>query len=122
MMIIKYLLQVIDKHVPFSSSESWDNVGLLIGNQENEVNGILTALDCTNEVVDEAIEQNINTIIAHHPLIFKGVQNITNDSYGPIIRKLIQNDIQLIDRKSTRLNSSHVSISYAVFCLKKKNN
>ena len=69
-MIIKDLLQVIDKHVPFSSSESWDNVGLLIGNQENEVNGILTTLDCTIEVVDEAIEQNINTIIAHHPLIF----------------------------------------------------
>lgn len=112
-MIIKDLLQVIDKHVPFSSSESWDNVGLLIGNQENEVNGILTALDCTNEVVDEAIEQNINTIIAHHPLIFKGVQNITNDSYGPIIRKLIQNDIQLI-ALHTNLDVYDKGVSYMI--------
>ena len=73
-MIIQELLQEIDKQVPFSTSESWDNVGLLIGTEKSEVNGVLTTLDCTLEVVDEAIQNNINTIIAHHPLIFKGVK------------------------------------------------
>ena len=51
-----------------------DNVGLLIGDENQQVNGILTALDCTEEVVNQAIDKNINTIIAHHPLIFKGIK------------------------------------------------
>lgn len=90
------LLSIINQHVPFASAESWDNVGLLIGDTNQEVNGILTTLDCTFDVVDEAIEKNINTIIAHHPLIFKGVKNINEGGYGTIIRRLIQNNIQLI--------------------------
>jgi len=59
------------------------------------------------------VEKNINTIIAHHPLIFKGVQNITNDSYGPIIRKLIQNDIQLI-ALHTNLDVYDKGVSYMI--------
>ena len=53
-MKVKTLLQIINQHVPFKTAESWDNVGLLIGDESAEVSGILTALDCTNEVVDEA--------------------------------------------------------------------
>ncbi|MEJ7221012.1 Nif3-like dinuclear metal center hexameric protein, partial [Staphylococcus gallinarum] len=68
----------------------------LIGDESQEVTGILTALDCTLEIVEQAIEENINTIISHHPLIFKGVQSITNQGYGEIIRLLIQNNINLI--------------------------
>ncbi|MHD0397596.1 Nif3-like dinuclear metal center hexameric protein [Staphylococcus simulans] len=90
------LLNILNQHVPFSSAESWDNVGLLIGDNHQEVTGILTALDCTMEVVNEAIEKNINTIVAHHPLIFKGVKNINEQGYGAIIRRLIQHNIQLI--------------------------
>lgn len=90
------LLNIINQHVPFSSAENWDNVGLLIGDEDQEITGILTALDCTAEIVDEAIEKNINTIIAHHPLIFKGVTNINEGGYGTIIRRLISHNIQLI--------------------------
>lgn len=53
-------------------------------------------MDCTLEIVEQAIDKNINTIISHHPLIFKGVQSITNQGYGEIIRLLIQNNINLI--------------------------
>lgn len=96
-MKIRELLEILDKKVPFNSAESWDNVGLLIGDSSNEVNGILTALDCTYDVVEEAIDLKYNTIVAHHPLIFKGVKSIINDdSYGSIIYKLIQNNINLI--------------------------
>ncbi|UTB80601.1 Nif3-like dinuclear metal center hexameric protein [Staphylococcus carnosus] len=95
-MITSELLNIINRHVPFSSAEDWDNVDLLIGDKNKDITGILTALDCTAEVVDEAIEKNINTIIAHHPLIFKGVQNINEGGYGTIIRRLIKHDIQLI--------------------------
>lgn len=62
---------MLDEHVPFNTAESWDNVGLLIGDESQEVTGILTALDCTLEIVEQAIEENINTIISHHPLILK---------------------------------------------------
>lgn len=73
-MKLSKLMSILDYHVPFSTAESWDNVGLLIGDENQQVNGILTALDCTEEVVDQAIDKNINIIIAHHPLIFKGIK------------------------------------------------
>ncbi|WP_040030034.1 Nif3-like dinuclear metal center hexameric protein [Staphylococcus cohnii] len=96
-MKVKTLLQIINQHVPFKTAESWDNVGLLIGDESAEISGVLTALDCTNEVVDEAINHDFNTIICHHPLIFKGVKNIIHqDGYGAILRKLIKNDMNLI--------------------------
>ena len=96
-MNIDKLMRIIDKHVPLNTAESWDNVGLLIGDQNAEVEGILTALDCTEAVVEEAITTQSNTIICHHPLIFKGVKNINQqEASGAIIRKLIQNDINLI--------------------------
>ena len=95
-MKLSKLISILDTHVPFSTAESWDNVGLLIGDENQQVNGILTALDCTEDVVNQAIDKNINTIIAHHPLIFKGIKNIVQTGYGKIIRKLIQNDINLI--------------------------
>lgn len=97
MMNIKTLLHTLNQHVPFDSAESWDNVGLLIGNTEDHVEGILTTLDCTIDVVNEAIEKQCNTIIAHHPLIFKGVKSIiANQGYGSILYALIQNNINLI--------------------------
>ncbi|AVQ33069.1 Nif3-like dinuclear metal center hexameric protein [Staphylococcus muscae] len=91
------LLKVLNKHVPFNSAESWDNVGLLIGDRSSEVTGIMTALDCTIDVVNEAIDKGCNTIVAHHPLIFKGMRTIlADDGYGQIVYKLIQNNINLI--------------------------
>lgn len=95
-MKIKELMAIIDQHVPLKTAESWDNVGLLIGDDTKEITGILTALDCTMEVIEEAISKGYNTIIAHHPLIFKGVKSLVNDGYGKLIHMLIQNDIQLI--------------------------
>ncbi|TGR95089.1 Nif3-like dinuclear metal center hexameric protein, partial [Mesorhizobium sp. M1C.F.Ca.ET.188.01.1.1] len=50
-MKVKTLLQIINQHVPFKTAESWDNVGLLIGDESAEISGVLTALDCTNEIV-----------------------------------------------------------------------
>ena len=96
-MKVKSLVSLLNEQVPFHSAESWDNVGLLIGNPENEVSGILTTLDCTMDVVTEAMNEGCNTIIAHHPLIFKGIKHIVNDdSHGSILYKLIQNNINLI--------------------------
>ena len=70
-MKIKELMSIIDNHVPLKTAESWDNVGLLIGSNESEINGILTTLDCTDAIVNQAIDNDYNTIIAHHPLILR---------------------------------------------------
>ena len=72
-MKLSKLMSILDYHVPFSTAESWDNVGLLIGDENQQVNGILTALIVLKRF-NQAIDKNINTIIAHHPLIFKGIK------------------------------------------------
>ena len=65
-MKLSKLISILDTHVPFSTAESWDNVGLLIGDENQQVNGILTALDCTEDVVNQAIDKNINTVSYTH--------------------------------------------------------
>ena len=60
-------------------AEEWDNVGLLIGDPEEEINTVLVALDAVPEVIDEAIKLKADLIITHHPLIFKAIKSITRD-------------------------------------------
>lgn len=95
-MKINELMKQLDEIAPFKDSEEWDNTGLLVGDNEAEVTGILTALDCSLATVEEAIDKGLNTIVSHHPLIFPKVNSITDHFYGRIIRKLIRNDINLI--------------------------
>lgn len=75
----------------------YDNVGLLVGDPNAEVKSILTCLDVTEEVVEEAISRKVQLIVAHHPLIFNKIGRInpTNEQ-GKIIYKLIKNDIGLL--------------------------
>jgi dinuclear metal center YbgI/SA1388 family protein len=74
---IKEVVQVLEKLAPPSYQESYDNVGLQTGDRETEVSGVLVTLDCTLEVVREAVEQNCNLIVAHHPVIFKALRQLT---------------------------------------------
>lgn len=96
MMKINELLTVLNDITPFEMAESWDNVGLIVGDSNEEVKGITVTLDVTLEVIDEVVEQGHNTIIAHHPILFSKRQNITNDYESQMIKKLIKHDIQLI--------------------------
>jgi len=75
----------------------YDNVGLLVGDPNSQVTSVLTCLDITEEVVEEAISKNVQLIVAHHPLIFNKIGSInpTNEQ-GKIIYKLIKNDIGLM--------------------------
>lgn len=81
---------------PLDLAYDWDNVGLQIGSFDKEVSNLLLTLDVTIDVVEEAIGNNCQLIIAHHPLIFSPIKEITNHTpVGKIITKLIQNDISL---------------------------
>lgn len=68
----------LQEKAPFELQEDFDNSGFLVGREQTQVSKILVALDITEQVVDEAAEQGVQLIVAHHPVIFGGVQSITD--------------------------------------------
>lgn len=91
------LLEALNKWAPFSTQLSYDNSGLLVGEQDASFSKILVALDITDEVVDEAIGKGADLILTHHPLIFKKLASIdTSTQQGRVIKKLLVHDIQYI--------------------------
>ncbi len=90
----------------------YDNVGLLVGDQEQDVSRILVCLDVTEQVVDEAIEKQCELIVSHHPLIFKQISRInpTNEQ-GRILYKLIRNNIALFTAH-TNLDAALDGVSF----------
>ena len=88
------IIQLFEQFAPKHLALDGDKIGLLIGTLNKPVKNILIALDVTDEVVDEAIEKNVQLIISHHPLIYHPLKTIrTEDAYGNIITKLIKHDI-----------------------------
>jgi len=73
-MKIKNVTDYLEEIAPLHLQESYDNSGLIIGNLENTVDGCLITLDCTEEVVEEAISKKCNLIIAHHPIVFNPIK------------------------------------------------
>jgi len=86
----------LEKAFPKDIAESWDNVGLLVGEKNKDIKKIQISLDATEKVIEEAVKNNADLIITHHPLIFSPLKAI-NDStlLGKKIMKLIKNDIAL---------------------------
>jgi dinuclear metal center YbgI/SA1388 family protein len=76
--------------------EEWDNTGLITGDRQWTCSGVLCALDVTLEVVKEAVARNCNLIVAHHPVVFKGLKRITGKSYvEAVVIEAIKNDIAI---------------------------
>ena len=93
-MILRELTDYIESLAPLCYQESYDNSGLLIGSPSDDVNCALISLDVTEAVIDEAISKGVNLIIAHHPLIFRGIKSINDQSEtGRCIIKAIKNSI-----------------------------
>lgn len=90
------IIKIIEEFAPPKFKENYDNVGLMVGDSNSRVIKILVALDCTLEVIDEAIRNNCNLILTHHPLLFKAPQSITMETViGRKIIKLISHDISV---------------------------
>ncbi len=86
-----------NEKAPFYMKLSFDNVGLLVGFCENEVTRVLTALDITDEVIEEAIDFGAQLIVSHHPLIFEAIKSVTdNDTKGKKIIRMVNNGISAI--------------------------
>ena len=95
-MKVRDIISVIEDFAPLSIQESWDNSGLCVGSQEDDVTSVLLGLDCTPALVDEAVACGADMIVTHHPLIFKGVKKITpDDQTGEAIIKAIRAGISI---------------------------
>ncbi len=88
---VKDVLKVIEDFAPLSLQEGWDNSGLCIGSPDAPVSSVLLGLDCTPELVDEAIACGADLIVTHHPLIFSGLKKISPDNpVGEAVIKAIR--------------------------------
>ncbi|WP_299778285.1 Nif3-like dinuclear metal center hexameric protein [uncultured Formosa sp.] len=95
-MIIQDVINHLENFAPLNYAEDFDNVGLLVGNKNEKLTGILVTLDTLEAVVDEAIENNCNLIVSFHPIIFKGLKKITGKTYVErVVLKAIQHNIAI---------------------------
>ena len=96
MLKIKDITNCLEGIAPLRLQESYDNAGLILGSPETETESAIVTVDVTEEVVDEAIRNKINLIIAHHPVVFSGLKKITGKNYVErVLLKAIKNDIAI---------------------------
>lgn len=92
----KNISKLIEQQFPKYLAESWDNVGFMVGSPNARVEKVMMALELTPEVLDEAMEKNVDMIVVHHPLIFKPLKVVTDETeVGQMIKTLIQHKISL---------------------------
>ena len=114
MVLLSEVIKEMESFAPISLKEDFDNVGLMVGDKNNQIKKVLLALDCTMDVIDEAKDKNIDLIITHHPLIFRKPSNITTDTLqGKKIMELIKNNISLYS-SHTNLDSAYKGINYTI--------
>ena len=90
----KKVIELLEKQSPKSYACDWDNVGLLVGREDKEIQKIYIALGATDEAIEEAIANGADMLLTHHPMIFKGMKRVTQEDFiGRRIIRLIQNDM-----------------------------
>jgi dinuclear metal center YbgI/SA1388 family protein len=95
-MIVQDVINHLQELAPLAYAEDFDNVGLLVGDRNQSVSGILVTLDTLETVVDEAIDNNCNLIVSFHPIIFKGLKKLNGNSYVErVVIKAIKNNIAI---------------------------
>ena len=113
-MILQELINYLESQVPLNIQESYDNCGLLTGEPSKSITKTLISLDCTSEIIEEAIQNNCNLIICHHPIVFKGLLKFSSQNYiGKTIIKAIQNNIAIYVMH-TNLDKVENGVSYAM--------
>lgn len=107
-MTVKHVVDYLNSKAPFEYAESYDNSSLQIGDPGQKVTGILCSLDCTEDVVEEAIKHNCNLIVCHHPVIFKGVKQLTGNTYVErTVIKALRKNIAVIAAHTNLDNYRH---------------
>ena len=105
-MKVKDVISLLEELSPLAYSEDFDNTGLLVGDANATVSGVLVTLDTLESVVDEAIEKKCNLIVSFHPIIFSGLKKITGKNYVErVVLKAIKNDIAIFSNHTALDNS-----------------
>lgn len=105
------ITRFLEAYAPLNYQEDYDNSGLIVGDGDQEIHAALVALDCTEEIVDEAIVHNCNLIITHHPIVFKGLKKLTGKNYiQRVVIKAIKHNIALY-AIHTNLDHVHNGVS-----------
>ena len=113
-MILKEIIDIIENWAPIENAESFDNVGLLVGDPSINVNKALITIDTLENVIDEAIENKCDLIISFHPIIFIGLKNLTEKTYVErVVRKAIKNDINIYSIH-TNLDNHPKGVNYQI--------
>ena len=95
-MIVQDVINHLEALAPLAYADDFDNVGLLVGNNNTKITSVLVTLDTLEAVVDEAITEKCNLIVSFHPIIFKGLKKLTGKNYVErVVMKAIKNDIAI---------------------------
>ena len=113
-MKIKEVLCALERFAPLPLQEDFDNAGLQVGLTEAEVSGALLCLDVTEAVVDEAVEQGCNLIVAHHPLIFRPLKQVSDANFVQrVVVKAIKNDITIV-AMHTNMDNARGGVNFKI--------
>ncbi len=111
MTTIRQITQYLESIAPLSYQESYDNCGLIVGNPDAVVTGIMLCLDSTEEVISEAIAKGCNLVVAHHPIVFKGLKKFNGRNYVErTIIKAIKHDVAIY-AIHTNLDHIHAGVN-----------
>lgn len=111
---LKDITDHLESLAPLAYQESFDNAGLLAGDPEQEITGVLISLDCTEQVVEEAITRGCNLIISHHPIIFRGLRKLTGSNYVErTVLRAVRNSIALY-AIHTNLDNVHHGVNQKI--------
>lgn len=105
-MKLEKIIEFMEQVAPVDVAMEYDNVGLLVGRRDKDITKILTALDCTLEVVREAAEIGAELILCHHPVMFSGINRINDDTKeGEMLLYAIENNIAIF--------AAHTNLDFA---------
>lgn len=113
-MLVRDIAVLIEEFAPLSLQESYDNAGLVVGRPEDEVHGVLIAVDVTEEVIEEALSKGCDMIVTHHPIIFHALKRFNSE--GPVqrcVEKAIRSGVALY-AAHTNLDSAPHGMSWHV--------
>ena len=113
-MKIKDVICALERFAPLPLQEDYDNAGLQVGLTEADVSGVLLCLDVTEQVVEEAVANDCNMIVAHHPLIFRKLAHVSDSNYVErCVVAAIKNDITIV-AMHTNLDSTKGGVNYMI--------
>ena len=108
------MLSALEQFAPLPLQESWDNAGLQLGLTEAEVSGALLCLDVNEAIIDEAISKGCNLIVSHHPLLFRGLKQISGADYVQrCVIKAIKHDIVIISMH-TNMDNAQGGVNFKI--------